>query len=123
MSSFKYEHKIEYIKNVNDYMKLLATLSSALLLLTPTMLVSVFSGSTYQWVSILATIGFAYSILAATSSIFFATDSMQYQDNDKYWAQGLQQGKSFAFCFFSGQFIFTLSVFALGLFIVINVWP
>ena len=123
MSTFQYEHKIEYIKNINDYLKLLATLSSALLLLTPTMLVSVFVDSTYKEVSIAATIGFAYSILAATSSIFFTTDAMQYQNNDKYWTSGLQRYKSFVFCFYSCQFVFSLSVFALALFIAINILP
>ena len=120
--SFKYQAKIEYIKNIIDVFKVVITLSSGLLVVVPTLMSSVFKAPLNIELLGISVAGFVYTIIAALLTVFMLVNNMQYQDNEKYWSQNLTSPRITIFCLFSSLVVFVLTIITLSIFIIINIF-
>jgi len=66
--------------------------------------------------------GFVYTIITALLTVFMLVNNMQYQDNEKYWSQNLTSPKTAIFCLFSSLVVFVLTIIALAIFIITNIF-
>lgn len=119
--SFTFEAKIEYIKNIIDYHKVLITLSSALVVLAPSLISNVFKNPQYTWLLGATIIGFIYTVLSSLVTMFILNNNMQYQDNNKYWAHNLESPYLTSFAMFSSIGVFMVTILGMASFIFINI--
>ena len=120
MENHSFEVKIEYIKNINDLYKVLITLCLSLLVLSPTLMSSVFDNPNNIILLLTATGISVFAIISSVVTIFYLTDGMQYQDNKSYWIQCLPNKKTTVTFMALSVLGFLSSIILLPLFIIFN---
>lgn len=83
MYTDKIEGKIDYLKTMLEHLKHLATLSTALIVLIPTLIEKVFPDTGTKWLVILSLCVFAFTVLSSVFSYVYTMDAMQYQNDRK----------------------------------------